>query len=419
MTFSDLRFIVTSDVLLACLFPLIILVVGYKCFPYFSVSDIREILSPGPRKPRRNGYFSLERAYHSFSQYPRLSAAELSQMRTSYVTLGRASTKLGYKIGYPKKLDRLRDITSLNATITDGIAELALEEFPSLHSDGTNDTGSADLGRVRESLKHFVRDWSEEGVEERTRIFAPILDLLKTVEPEDRAGMRVLVPGCGLGRLAWEISELGFDTTANELSFFMTLAFRFLLSPRTTASVNEHTIRPYGHWFSHQRSNDSLFRPISFPDAVPRLSPTFRLVEEDFLKMAIPSTSPSEEKTLSWTRDSLHDRHLEGYHYIVTLFFIDTSLDVLATISHIHHLLRPGGVWINLGPLLWTGGGQAKLELSLDEVLHAAEEIGFIVEKEDAGPAARKIVECEYTADKNAMMRWIYKAEFWVARKLK
>ncbi|KAF8911584.1 N2227-like protein-domain-containing protein [Gymnopilus junonius] len=413
MSFSDLRFIIASDVLLACFFPLLVLVIGYRYFPTFSFAELRDIISLHPRVNPGYGHFSLQRAYHSFVQYPRLSAAELNQMRATYAALGRANKHIGYKIRYPRKLDRLRDVTELNAVITDAIVELALDEFPSLHDIPTSSTNSTDLGRVRESLKHFVRDWSEEGSQERARIFAPILGVLQMVKAKDRASMKVLVPGCGLGRLAWDISQLGFNTTANELSFFMTLAFRLLLSPKTTASVNEHTLHPYAHWFSHQRSNDSLFRPISFPDVIPRLGPSFRLIEENFMKLSIPSP---ERNTLSWSRDH---KYLDGYDYIITLFFIDTSLDVLATMAHIYNLLRPGGMWINLGPLLWAGGGQAKIELSLEEVLQAAEEIGFIIETEDSGPTARRTVECEYTGDKKAMMRWIYKAEFWVARKSK
>jgi hypothetical protein len=62
----------------------------------------------------------------------------------------------------------------------------------------------------------------------------------------------------------------------------------------------------------------------------------------------------------------------------------------------------------------------------LAEVLSAAESIGFIIEGEgEIGKGdqdekkLRRTVDCEYTGDKNAMMRWIYKAEFWVARKPK
>lgn len=209
---------------------------------------------------------------------------------------------------------------------------------------------------------------------------------------------------------------LGFDTTANELSYYMNLAFRFLLSPETTTSENQHTVRPYAHWFSHQRSNESLFRRISFPDVIPRLGPNFRVVENDFFTI---SPTPSQNTTF-WINSEIPSGGGD-YDYVVTLFFIDTSLDVFATMSHIYSLLRPGGLWINLGPLLWTSGGQAKIELSLDELLRAADEIGFIVlGGEDENEVVRqRTVECEYTGDLTAMMRWIYRAEFWVARKSK
>lgn len=206
----------------------------------------------------------------------------------------------------------------------------------------------------------------------------------------------------------------GFDTTANELSFFMNLAFRFLLSEEATASKNEHHLRPYAHWFSHQRSNDSLFRAIAFPDVIPRLTPNFQLAEVDFLTLSPPARKLSNAEAF-WSASSPED--LPGYDYIVTLFFIDTSLNVFATMEHIYNLLRPGGIWINMGPLLWTSGGQAKLELSLTEVISAAREIGFIFQEDDT--YAQRTIECEYTGDLSAMMRWVYKAEFWVATKPK
>ena len=178
--------------------------------------------------------------------------------------------------------------------------------------------------------------------------------------------------------------------TANELSPFMNLAFRFLISQAHNHTKSQYALYPYAYWFSHQRSNDSLFRSVSFPDELPRLSDTFRHIEDDFLQLD----------------------HGDSYDYIVTQFFIDTSTNIIATLEQIYNLLRPGGTWINLGPLLWRGGAQAALELSLDEVIALAETIGFILD-----PASRLTVDCEYTADSTAMMRWIYKAERWVATK--
>lgn len=196
---------------------------------------------------------------------------------------------------------------------------------------------------------------------------------------------------------------LGFDTTANERSAYMNLSLRFLLSPKATSSPNQHKIQPYAQWWSHQRSNDLLFRTITFPDVIPRLSETLHLNQGDFFDIVPPASAPG------------------GYSYIVTLFFIDTSLNIIKTIQHIFSLLKPGGVWINLGPLLWSSSGVA-LELSLEEVLQLVEEVGFQLVPlsectKESGDHLTKTVECEYTSDRSAMMRWVYKAELWVARK--
>ena len=183
-----------------------------------------------------------------------------------------------------------------------------------------------------------------------------------------------------------------------------------MLSDTLTTHTDQHLIYPYIHWFSHQRKNANTFRAITFPDEIPRQSNTFHLEEGDFLKHTGDSKSTSSSGSGP------------GYDFVVTLFFIDTSTNIINTVEHIHTLLRPGGSWINLGPLLWTGGGQAAMELSLEEVLRLADVVGFDVEDPDTdadGPkkTARRTVECEYTADRTAMMRWLYQAEFWVARK--
>ena len=39
------------------------------------------------------------------------------------------------------------------------------------------------------------------------------------------------------------------------------------------------------------------------------------------------------------------------YNAVITCFFIDTAQHILQYILIIRHILRPGGVWVNLGPL--------------------------------------------------------------------
>ncbi|KAH9855901.1 N2227-domain-containing protein [Lenzites betulinus] len=398
----DIQQLVYSDHTIAWLIPAFLLVLSLK-IPG-NPRTLLEIIF-GRAQKSIVGHFSVQRAAASYAQYAKLSRRELGAMRASYKKMSWAHRRIGYDLGYTKKLARLEDSIKTNTVVADAIASLAREEFPEefQQSSLVGPEIVGDISRVRESLKHFVRDWSAEGGVERAKIFGPVLDVLKTVAPGERERKRILVPGCGLGRLAWEISQLGFQTTANELSYFMNLAFRYLLTEKYTQRPQQHTLQPYASWFSHQRTANELFRSVAFPDAVPRLSDKFVLAEQDFLSLRAPKNVNGAT----------------GYDFIVTLFFIDTSLNAIETVEHIHRLLRPGGKWVNLGPLLWTGGGQAAVELSLEEMLRVAEMVGFDVagEGESAGVERRRMVECEYTADQTAMMRWLYQAAFWVATK--
>lgn len=167
----------------------------------------------------------------------------------------------------------------------------------------------------------------------------------------------------------------GYNVTANEYSNFMTLPLKLLMSDRTTAS-EQYSVQPFFFSLSHNRKPADLFRTIKFPDIIPRPGPTFRLLEADFFSI------------------------VQGnYDVIVALFFIDTSVNIVQCLQQIYDLLAPGGIWINLGPLLWTSGSVARMELSLEEVLELAELVGFEVKP------GRKQVDTEYTSNKAGMMR--------------
>ncbi|CAG8538328.1 11348_t:CDS:10 [Acaulospora colombiana] len=179
-----------------------------------------------------------------------------------------------------------------------------MEEFPHLVKSSTpsgshiGPATTVNTMKVRESLKHMVRDWSEEGKKEREAIYEPILSQLAKIPIEERRNHKVLVPGSGLGRLAWEIANLGFDTTSCELSYYMNLCLRFLLSEKNTERTNQHTLHPYSHWWSHQRSNENTFRGISLPDVLPRRIPNWTLLEEDFLGLSPPLTHGVDQASM-------------------------------------------------------------------------------------------------------------------------
>jgi carnosine N-methyltransferase len=65
------------------------------------------------------------------------------------------------------------------------------------------------------------REWSKEGEAERITTFKVLVDELKLrlpVTAENAYLQRVLVPGCGLGRLPLEIAAAGYACQGNEYS---------------------------------------------------------------------------------------------------------------------------------------------------------------------------------------------------------
>eukprot|EP01041_Mallomonas_annulata_P011530 gene11530-24121_t len=82
-------------------------------------------------------------------------------------------------------------------------------------------------------LHSLVREWSKEGQSERDACFQPLIDELQLrlpVSPTNAYKQRVVVPGCGLSRLAVEIVSRGYSCQANEFSMFMLTASHFILN---------------------------------------------------------------------------------------------------------------------------------------------------------------------------------------------
>lgn len=69
----------------------------------------------------------------------------------------------------------------------------------------------ADRVSVSQALKHYVRDWTEEGASERNGPFSCLIKTLEGFFPErdGAAPIKALVPGSGLGRLGHDIARLG------------------------------------------------------------------------------------------------------------------------------------------------------------------------------------------------------------------
>ena len=95
------------------------------------------------------------------------------------------------------------------------------------------------MSKVRSLLKQMIRDWSSEGAAERESCYSRVIRGLEERFPQNsnRHDIRILIPGAGLSRLAWEISRLGFSTLANEFDFSMIVMANYLLNSKLKVCI--------------------------------------------------------------------------------------------------------------------------------------------------------------------------------------
>lgn len=185
----------------------------------------------------------------------------------------------------------------------------------------------------------------------------------------------------------------------NEWSSYMNLAYRYLSSQTEQNSVSFH---PYIDWWSHHATNTEFQRHVTFPDQI--ADPTSVLhVEGDFTTAFGGSTGQ--------------------YDVLVTLFFIDTARNLISYIENIHRLLRPGGVWINLGPLMYGTG--PFVQLTLDEIVALSTRVGFEFPKTDANYGNTTIPgltvrgsEVSYGRNPKGLNKNAFQVQYWEAVRL-
>ncbi|KAL2869475.1 N2227-like protein-domain-containing protein [Aspergillus lucknowensis] len=356
-------------------------------------------------------------ALHGFSRYKERNLAEVKRWRNLYKHVPKAQKTVVERIvGYTRKLNTVEHLFEENDKIASEIVRYGLDyynisqaELDEFVAEAEKEKKVADRTSVVQAMKHFVRDWSEEGFIERRDAFPCILGYLARMDRSEERPLRVLVPGAGAGRLGYEIDALGaFEVTLNEWSAYMNLVHRYATQGPAPNSLAYH---PYIDWWSHHATTADMLRAVTFPDWIPSTSRVV-MVEGDF------TTVFSGEDSDSGT-----------YDVIVTLFFIDTARNIMSYLETIHRLLKPGGMWMNLGPLLYGTGPW--LQLSLDEIVLLSEAVGFEFEVDEAdrgcgnptpgvGGLDGKVrsLYVPYGQNARGLSRNAYDAQFWRARRV-
>lgn len=345
---------------------------------------------------------------------------------------------------YPTLLRDLGQCVEINKAFTQNLALTAAADWgvPPTPLDWA-ECSYTDYDKVRSTLLQLSREWSSDGAAERDATYGRIVNrACELFPPEKRALVRVLVPGCGLGRLVLEFVTRGFWTQGNEVSYHMLLALGFMLN--RVGLANSHTVFPYIHRLLHVSRRLFQVRPVLIPDQSPHdalaqapsdAAELMSMAAGSFVDLYGP---PGLEESELYSQDeSAAQFRLENkasMDVIATCFFIDTAHNVLDYLKTIHHCLKDDGVWINMGPLHWHFEGDLTrqmvkrvlepgadpvevqtsmegMELSRDELFEVMGALGFDIVEHESG------IDTTYSSDVRAMSNFVYGCEYWVARK--
>lgn len=326
---------------------------------------------------------------------------------------------------------KVDDAIDANANLAEAILESGLElmGYASLYQDAPDTrpewhdcASKVSLDKARSTLHQLYRDWSAEGAMERKACYNPILqdlaDLLVNPLEVDQE-IRVLVPGAGLGRLVFELCRAGFCTQGNEISYHQLLTSSYMLNH--TSMAKKWSLYPFATTFSNNFNRAHQLLEVKIPDVHPGsevMHGDMSMTTGDFCVVYMKI------------------EYEEFFNAITTVFFIDTASDLVTYILAIRHCLRRGGIWCNLGPLLWHFDGESaqphkghedavdglgeaeedetlgRFEMSHDEVIALVEKLGFVILKQEViSPGTG------YIQNPNSMLQNFYRPIHWVARK--
>jgi N2227-like protein len=219
-------------------------------------------------------------------------------------------------------------------------------------------SSSSSYESVRQVVAHLVRDWSELGAAIRT----PLYDWCSSAIAKHynngsstfvgAAAGPILVPGAGLGRLAWQLAAVdGYMVEALESSTVMAAAAYAMY--HYPGSKPRLTIHPYAaDPFSNEVDSCQRYTSTRMPD----------------INTTTSDRIWSGGGRLSYTVATFDLAAIPHQHYgaVVTCFFLDTATTLVDYIVTIQAVLENGGLWINVGPLQWHLN--SKVPLVADEL---------------------------------------------------
>ena len=212
-----------------------------------------------------------------------------------------------------------------------------------------------------EYYHHILRDWAWDN--EPSKYFethANDANLKRVMNVwADPAPGKMLVLGAGAGRLSWDLHEKLEPefTIASDINPFLLTCAQDLIKERKAITLPElYTYPQIGYPFSKSWT-------MQPPEDAGNLRERWFALGSDVWNMPLRENSVDT---------------------IVTSWLLDvTGGDVKDLIGVITYLLKPGGRWINTGPLLYSRNMSFDKKYSAEEIFDFAEMAGFDMEQQE------------------------------------
>ncbi|KAL8725180.1 MAG: hypothetical protein Q9166_007510 [cf. Caloplaca sp. 2 TL-2023] len=357
------------------------------------------------------------------------------QYRKNFYALPSSEWKLlsAPPFNFLSTLEQVDDAIDANADIATEILKTGLESFglnvgsPLEPAHWHGEAKASDLDKARSTIRQFFRDWSSEGSREREASYGPVLQDIDVAfaDISEKGSTKILVPGAGLGRLVFEICKQGYDVEGNEISYHQLLSSSWILNQ--TEQAEQYTLFPFASDFSNVVSRADQLKMVKIPD----VHPATALADND-----VRATKDASDRMKMIAADFAElystTKNRKVFDAVATVYFLDTG-NVIKYIQTVYNCLKPGGIWINNGPLLWHGPSHGEertgslvhnhesasgtnwgpVELSVEEVLMLVSSMGF--EIDDKGITHEG---SEYIGNSKSLLQNLYRTSHWIARKV-
>jgi carnosine N-methyltransferase len=162
---------------------------------------------------------------------------------------------------------------------------------------------------------------------------------------------------------------------------------------------NQFEIHPFCHQFVNNFNRNDPLKSCRFPDVSAYQNPPkgeMNMIAGDFVQVY----GDASQK--------------ESWDCVCSCFFIDCANNIVEFLEIIHRILRPGGIFVNYGPLLYhycDAPNELSIEPSYEDLREIIQKIGFKFLKEETK------VKSKYSQNPSSMAHLEYDSVFFVVQK--